>query len=210
MTFEELEQFASRIDQVIWGEFVAGEFEGDLPARTASPSDVGRHALADAFAFAARTGSWEDPPRSSSVRPACSRRRRPSLRRPGPLWTETGRCHTPNVVPWSDANLLVAVEALAASPEVQRAHARTLPSWPLLDEMALELDCELGRIQGRSFDGAAAHYVEALMALDRKLAAISGEANEALWLPDALDGPVWAEIRELARTAVRLAVPTGL
>jgi hypothetical protein len=113
-------------------------------------------------------------------------------------------------VAWSDEDLLSAVEALAASAEVQRAHARTLPSWPLLDEMALELDDELGRLRGRSFDGAAARYVEALMALDQKLHAISGEPNEALWLPDALDGPVWAEIRELARKAVRLAVQTGV
>ena len=111
---------------------------------------------------------------------------------------------------WSDEDLLAAVEALAASPDVQRAHARTLPSWPLLDEMALEFDDELDRLRGRSFEGRAARYVEALLALDRKLEVISGEVNETLWLPDALDGPVWEEIRDLARGAVRLAVSTGL
>ncbi|MDP8909222.1 MAG: hypothetical protein M3N47_08935 [Chloroflexota bacterium] len=51
MSFEELEQFAARVDQVVWGEFVAAEFEGDLPTRAATSADVGRHAIAGALAF---------------------------------------------------------------------------------------------------------------------------------------------------------------
>jgi hypothetical protein len=109
---------------------------------------------------------------------------------------------------WSDDDLLAALWPLAAPPEEQLAHARTLPSWPLLDEMALELDDELGRVRNRDFDGLAALYVEALLALDAKLDAISGEANAALWQPDALTGPEWGEVRELAQRALLLAVPT--
>ncbi len=51
LSFEELEQFAARITQVVWGEFVAAEFEGQLPTRAASPAEVGRTAVAGALAF---------------------------------------------------------------------------------------------------------------------------------------------------------------
>ena len=51
LSFEELEQFAARINQVVWGEFVAAEYERHLPIRAASPAEVGRSALAGALAF---------------------------------------------------------------------------------------------------------------------------------------------------------------
>jgi hypothetical protein len=51
LSFVELEQFADRITQVIWGEFLATEHEGQLPTRTASPAEVGRSAHAGALAF---------------------------------------------------------------------------------------------------------------------------------------------------------------
>lgn len=51
LSFEELELFATRIDQVIWGEFLAAEYEGRLPTRSASSADVGRSAHAGALAF---------------------------------------------------------------------------------------------------------------------------------------------------------------
>ncbi len=51
LSFEELERFATRINQVIWGEFVAAEYGGDLPTRAASAAEVGRRAHAGAFAF---------------------------------------------------------------------------------------------------------------------------------------------------------------
>ena len=45
MSFDELEQLASRVRQVIWGEFVAARSEATLPLRTADPAAVGRDAL---------------------------------------------------------------------------------------------------------------------------------------------------------------------
>jgi hypothetical protein len=51
MSFSELEQFAARIDQVIWGEFIAAETTGALPRRGTSPEVIGRTALAGALAF---------------------------------------------------------------------------------------------------------------------------------------------------------------
>ena len=51
LSFEELEQFATRVDQVVWGEFVAAEFESRLPTRAASSAEVGASALAGALAF---------------------------------------------------------------------------------------------------------------------------------------------------------------
>jgi hypothetical protein len=51
LSFEELEQFAGRITQVIWGEFVAAEYEGQLPTKAVDPETVGRSVLAGALAF---------------------------------------------------------------------------------------------------------------------------------------------------------------
>jgi hypothetical protein len=51
MSFEELEQFAARIVQVVWGEFVAAEHEGQLPTRAVPAGTVGRTAVAGALAF---------------------------------------------------------------------------------------------------------------------------------------------------------------
>ena len=51
LSFEELEQFAARINQVVWGEFVAADYEGQLPTRAAVPAEVGRSALAGMLAF---------------------------------------------------------------------------------------------------------------------------------------------------------------
>src|SRR5688572_28315340 len=51
MSFEELTQFADRIDQVIWGEFIAAEFSGELPTRDTPSETIGRTALAGALAF---------------------------------------------------------------------------------------------------------------------------------------------------------------
>jgi hypothetical protein len=51
MSFEELQQFASRINQVIWGEFIAAEFDGELPMQATTSEEIGRTALAGALAF---------------------------------------------------------------------------------------------------------------------------------------------------------------
>lgn len=51
MSFEELEQFAARINQVIWGEFIAAETTGQLPTRDVRSDEIGRTALAGALAF---------------------------------------------------------------------------------------------------------------------------------------------------------------
>ena len=51
--------------------------------------------------------------------------------------------------------------------------------------------------------------MEALLAIDAGLGAMSGQENERLWMPDALTGPEWGEVRGMAQRALLLAVPTG-
>ena len=51
MSFSELEQLAARINQVIWGEFIAAPTTGELPIRGTRPAVIGRTALAGALAF---------------------------------------------------------------------------------------------------------------------------------------------------------------
>lgn len=51
VSFRELEQFSTRIDQTIWGEFIAAEFSGELPHRNTAPETIGRTAVAGAMAF---------------------------------------------------------------------------------------------------------------------------------------------------------------
>ena len=45
-------------------------------------------------------------------------------------------------------------------------------------------------------------WADALRRLDATLSAMSGPENADLWTSDALHGPVWAEVRAIARDAV--------
>jgi hypothetical protein len=46
MTFEELQRFARRVHQVIWGEFIAAQSLAALPLRTSDAATVGQRAVA--------------------------------------------------------------------------------------------------------------------------------------------------------------------
>ena len=94
--------------------------------------------------------------------------------------------------------LFKALKNLAADAEAQEHYLRQLGSWPSLDELALELD-----------DAARASQAEApptlrerVLAVDRKLDEMSGEANASLWEPAALHRSEWAEVRRLATEAL--------
>ena len=51
MSFEELQQFAGRVSQVIWGEFIAARHPFALSQSSASPAEVGREAIAGLLAI---------------------------------------------------------------------------------------------------------------------------------------------------------------
>ncbi len=107
---------------------------------------------------------------------------------------------------WSDADLVEAVRRLAAPREEQEAWLRDFGTWPCLDELALELDCELSRIRGpEGGRGAKPEWLEALLRLDAYLESISGEEDAGLWEPEALDGAEWGRVRALARHALQFA-----
>jgi hypothetical protein len=94
--------------------------------------------------------------------------------------------------------LLSALTNLAADGEAQERYLRQLGSWPLLDELALELD----DVARASEAWAPPTLQDRVRTLDRKLDEMSGEENASLWKPDALHGPEWAEVRKLAREAL--------
>ncbi len=103
----------------------------------------------------------------------------------------------------SDADLLATVKRLAAPADEQAAYARRLGSAPSLDELALEFDDEFTRLRaGRTSDRVPPDYWASLQDLDEHLDRMSGEENAGLWLEEALSGPEWREVRELARRAL--------
>lgn len=102
-------------------------------------------------------------------------------------------------MPWSDEDLRAAVERLAASPERQLEWLGELGTLPSLDELALEFDDEFGRVRS-TVDRASS--IRALTALDGQLSLMSGPENAGLWWPEALDGPEWSRVRELAASAL--------
>lgn len=101
---------------------------------------------------------------------------------------------------WSNEDLMMSVERLAAPGDSQVAWLRRLGTYPMLDELALDFEYEFGRLRGS--EGA---LVEALAVLDGQVSSMSGPPNESLWLPNALDGEEWKRVRELARRALRAA-----
>jgi hypothetical protein len=53
---------------------------------------------------------------------------------------------------WTDADLLKAVERLAAEPRVQEEWPRSIGTWPMLDELALDFEYEFDRVRHGSDD----------------------------------------------------------
>jgi hypothetical protein len=100
------------------------------------------------------------------------------------------------------AELLRSVGRLALPAADQVEYLRRLGTWPLVDELALELDETLGAVS----DFVAAGWItasehEILKALDGLLEAMSGDDHADQWTPEALETSVeWQKVRALARS----------
>lgn len=103
---------------------------------------------------------------------------------------------------WSDENLRKLLEVLASDPERQLEWVRADGSYPSMDELALDFAYELDRVRPRAEGDQASAADRAMLAVDRQLHQMSGPANAALWGPEALGGPEWARVRELASAAL--------
>jgi hypothetical protein len=97
------------------------------------------------------------------------------------------------------AQLVEAVERLAASAEVQVRYLEGLGVAPSADELALELDdAWLAASRGLSDRQRAAVEL-----LDEALRRLSGRENETFWTVVALESdPRWESVRSLARAAL--------
>ena len=93
--------------------------------------------------------------------------------------------------------LVEALEHLKSSPAEQEAYLRDLGTWPLNDELALELDDIVGAAKP-DMTFAARRSVEAL---ERLLKEMSGP-NPVWQGPSLYTAPEWAEVRRLAREAL--------
>ena len=102
-------------------------------------------------------------------------------------------------VEWREEQLLDAVKRLAAPPDEQVAHVHALGAFPSLDELALEFDDVFGPTGSSP---PAGEWADALKRVAATLSAMSGPENADLWTPEALHGPEWAEVREVAREAI--------
>jgi hypothetical protein len=88
------------------------------------------------------------------------------------------------------------VARLAAEPAEQLAYLEALNTTPSVDELALTLDDELGRVRSSL---AADHP---LLFLERRLREMSGGENAPMWHADALHTEPWEEVRRLAQAAL--------
>lgn len=97
-----------------------------------------------------------------------------------------------------------SLELLAAQPSDQDGYLRTLPSYPLIDELALEYGDFSTQIDGiEEVNLISASAAEAMRHVNDMLESMSGPENMALWTPKALySAPQWKTIRELAAHAL--------
>jgi len=104
---------------------------------------------------------------------------------------------------WAQGELNRALELLAAAPEDQLAHLRSIGCEQAVDELALELDDIFP--EGGPAEGVAltAGQLKSVQEVQAKLVAMSGQENEELWQPEALTSrPEWAEVRTAASRAL--------
>jgi hypothetical protein len=99
---------------------------------------------------------------------------------------------------WTKPLLGEALERLAGDAEEQEQYLRAIGTWPSLDELALELD----DVSGASEGWVSPELRACVRLLDEKLDGMSGDEQAAMWEPEALTGPEWAEVRRLAADAV--------
>ena len=104
---------------------------------------------------------------------------------------------------WVLGELRASLRRLASPAAEQVAYLRGLGSVSV-DELALELDAVAGTVEGLVAGGMLpAAAAEAVRAVDRQLAAMSGRHQARLWQEEALaEAPEWARVRELAAAAL--------
>ena len=112
----------------------------------------------------------------------------------------TGQSDYAHVVP----ELLVYLTRLADSADAQVKYLKDLGVYPLVDELALEMNDVVGLLELLARDGLLTEdQANAIRSVDRKLDQMSGEENAALWTPQSLQSsPEWAEVRSLAKRAI--------
>ena len=97
---------------------------------------------------------------------------------------------------WSPEALRAAVKRLAYPERDGLAYLRQSGSYPSLDELALTLDDELGRVR----TGLSADHP--LLRLDKQVSEMSGRENAALWDAEALNTEAWIAVRRVAIEAL--------
>jgi hypothetical protein len=99
---------------------------------------------------------------------------------------------------WTKPLMREALEHLAAEAETQEAYLRRIGTWPMLDELALDLDDVAGASESwprRSFVNVFAFSPKGWMEM-------SSQKNAQYWEPRALQEPEWTEVRRLASDAL--------
>lgn len=95
---------------------------------------------------------------------------------------------------------------LSSTPAEQEKYLRGLGTWPLLDELGLEVSDFVQSVSFRKLlaspRSAVSAAASALRGIDSILAANSGRGFEHLWAPAALGDGFWEEIRSAASMAV--------
>lgn len=110
--------------------------------------------------------------------------------------------------PYPAFSLLRAVARLALPPEDQAVYLRDLRTAPSTDELALEFDYGYQMVNQFVRAGwLTSTEVGILQEINALLTKMSGHANAPLWTVDALTGPEWAKVRDLARRYIRLGQP---
>lgn len=89
--------------------------------------------------------------------------------------------------------LLAAVKALAQAPDEQAATV----AGTSVDELALDLDAQ-------PWHEESADVRAALDELDATLKSMSAAEHACLWTIDALHGPEWHQVRQVARRVLSL------
>ena len=104
---------------------------------------------------------------------------------------------------WQLTQVWESLELLAAGPEAQIAYLERLGTAPSLDELALEFDDARRLVPGLVSDGAVPDELDLVV---RKIDARLHEMSSRLefWQSDAIDGPEWDSVRQLARRALEL------
>lgn len=110
------------------------------------------------------------------------------------------------------AQLVAALQRLAADPAVQTAYLASLGVNPSLDELALEFDDAYRIVQPRFRElGVSPQAIARLARVDDALAKMSGARNAQLWESSALaSSDAWAKLRSLASEAIQAISETGV